>query len=63
MNANETKWTRVAPGDYDADDGARMWQVPDVNPPAWNVEAADGSLVVNGAASMRDAKALYEDAR
>lgn len=54
-----TTWKRIASGDYE-NGQYRMWQVPDVYPPAWNVEDTDtGEMVVDGAATMRDAKAIH----
>jgi len=54
------KFKRIAAGDYETADGTiRLWQVPDVYPPAWNVENVQtGELLVNGAATKRDAVAL-----
>ncbi len=43
---------RVAAGDYETADGRfRLYRLCNVWPPAWNVEAADGMIVVDGAAT------------
>ena len=51
---------RIAAGDYQTPDGRYLlWQVPGVWPPAWNVEdTSTNELLVDGAASKRDAVAL-----
>ena len=56
------EFKRIAAGDYETPDGRfRMWRVPDVYPPAWNVEdTATCEPVVDGAATMRDAIAIAE---
>lgn len=60
---------RIASGDYSADlgDGRRVdiYRIPDLNPAAWNAHLVDGDsddLIVDGAASYRDARALAQDA-
>lgn len=66
------KLQRVASGDYETADGRfRVWQLPGVYPPAWNVEdttfdpntatARADALVVDGAATKRDAVGLLEE--
>jgi hypothetical protein len=54
---------RVAAGDYETADGRfRLYKLVGVNPPAWNVEELrDESerLLVDGAATKRDALALF----
>lgn len=65
------RFHRVASGDYETADGRyRLYRLVDVNPPAWNVEDVvlddttlahhepDG-LLVDGAASKRDALAIF----
>lgn len=56
------KFICIAPGDYQSEDGtARMYRHIGVNPPAWTIESEDGTEVyVDGAASKRDAEAIYE---
>jgi hypothetical protein len=68
MTTNETpRFDRVAAGDYETADGRfRMWRIPDVNPPAWNVIEIDDAtstdtMIVDGAATMRDAVAMFTD--
>lgn len=63
------KWTRVASGDYEARREGRLlrlYRLPDVNPPAWNVEDVtdpyNEHILVDGAASKRDAAALVASA-
>jgi hypothetical protein len=53
-------FVRVAAGDYETKDGRfRMWRIPDVYPPAWNVEDTRTCfLIVDGAATMHDALAI-----
>lgn len=60
--------TRVAGGDYEAAGGRVVVQkLPGVNPPAWNAELRDpdpdvpDELVVDGAASLKDAKGLLDE--
>jgi len=57
-----TTFKRIAAGHYETEDGRyMMWQIPDVNPPAWNVEdVTTCDQIVDGAATMRDAKAIFE---
>lgn len=65
---------QVAPGDYETPDGRyRAYRVPGLRPTAWNVEAVwtdderdrgvdlqvESELVVDGAASLKDARALF----
>jgi len=54
------EWKRIAAGHYESPDGRYLlWQIPDVYPPAWNVEDTEtGELLVDGAATKRDAVAL-----
>ena len=61
-------WKRIAAGDYETQDGRyRMYRIPGVTPPAWNVEdvsdPAEERMVVDGAASKRDAEAIAGGAR
>ena len=57
---------RIASGDYETTDGRfRIYRIPDLNPPAWNVERIDPDwhdvsdpMIVDGAATKRDAVAL-----
>jgi hypothetical protein len=64
MRGMKTTFHRVAAGDYETADGRFMlWRIPDVNPPAWNVEDKEtGRLIVDGAATKRDAIAIFQDA-
>ena len=52
-------------GQYRSDDGVVIHRLPDVHPPAWNAYIAndDGTdtLIVDGAATYRDAKAFVAD--
>ena len=50
---------RIASGDYETSDGVRLYRLVDVHPPAWNVERGT-DIIVDGAATKRDALALYE---
>lgn len=67
MENTSTTFTRIAPGVYDSADGRwTMYRIEGVNPPAWNVEATVGAeeesgpcMVVDGAATMRDAVAIF----
>lgn len=56
-------FTRVASGDYESARGTfRCWRIPDVSPPAWNIErVADCRLIVDGAATKTDALELFDD--
>lgn len=59
-------YTRIAAGDYQAQDGTRIYRIPGVTPAAWNAYRvdADGNDVdlVDGAATLDDAKALVDAA-
>ena len=52
---------RIAAGDYESRDGRyRLVRLDGVTPPAWNVEmTADDTLLVDGAATRRDAVSLF----
>lgn len=65
-------FVRVAAGDYETFDGRyRMHRLCGVRPPAWNVEDTEADVwvtgqatedvIVDGAASMRDAFGLFTD--
>ena len=61
------EWKRIAAGDYESSDGRFvLYRLPGVYPPAWNVEDRSDPdrdvLLVDGAASKRDAAALAEEA-
>lgn len=63
---NERDFHRVASGEYQTADGRyRMYRIPGVNPPAWNVEDVSDPyserVIVDGAASMRDAVSIFND--
>lgn len=59
------RFHRVAAGDYETRDGRFMLhRLLDVNPPAWNIEETREdayALIVDGAATKRDALALFAD--
>jgi hypothetical protein len=61
--AQPPKFRRIASGDYETADGRfRLYQLMDVRPAAWNVEDVKAlSLIVDGAATKRDALALFAD--
>lgn len=55
---------RIASGDYETQDGAyTIYQIPGVNPPAWNAEdiGEPYAVIVDGAATLRDARGLLEE--
>lgn len=60
------KYDRIAPGDYQSDDGVRIYRIPGVQPAAWNAYYVDPSNdqwdndIVDGAASFSDAKAIAD---
>lgn len=69
------RFRRLAEGDYETADGRfRLYRLRDVRPPAWNIEeltfdaildselgAGYDGLVVDGAATKRDALALFAE--
>jgi hypothetical protein len=70
------RFRQIGPGVYDSLDGrVTMYRVPGVDPPAWNVEwqtqytwmlsdveiTSSDTLLVDGAATKRDALALFAD--
>jgi hypothetical protein len=71
------KFKRCSPGVYDSEDGRfEMYRIEGVNPPAWNIDFStewvwehpdvfiefdQGQTVVDGAATKRDAMAIFTD--
>ena len=59
------RFRRIAEGDYETADGRfRLYRLRGVNPPAWNVEDVSGDdevMIVDGAATKRDAVAMFAD--
>jgi hypothetical protein len=54
-------------GQYRSDDGVVIHRIPGLYPPAWNAyipndDDGTDTLLVDGAATYRDAKALADDA-
>lgn len=57
-------YRRIAAGDYQSDDGIRIYRVPGINPPAWNAYRTndDGTDtdIADGAATFADARAIAD---